>query len=371
MDRCLDRGGCSCGLLGNDDSNILSKGVYGVLNSTEYKVTDYSQQYALQLSLDESTHEIVMSDANIDYNGNGTTVRDLSFAAWGKLLLLTYLSFDKYTGKFIEQVVFSSASDNSVHEWRYKIGEYNCLYHNEDGCVTAEENFTDVTIYVEYVTGFGNFMAARAVYPALYNGAINVEDNKPKIDGVYKSYMMIIPDLYQLIGGMAGSTWLFTVPTYFMVPNGAGGYYIVLFPAGTSLVVDDNNFNFSLIINGETTEYDEGANNNASYLNESFSISNAEVLKNLRYIPNVLRSFGDSSIEPYYAEDVHLITYQVRDSIVESIKSCNMSCEKQTMDEWIGLMQKKKAAKFHICENNITEAARIMFTLTERCKSCK
>ena len=359
---CTDHGNCGCSNLRNDDVNISSKGEYGIFQNEHYLKNNFSKQYALQLDYDENTNEIVMSDERILYTGDGS-VYNIPVENYKKKLLLTYLNFDKYTAKFIEQIVDSHLTNYDINEWRYQIGTSNCFYHNEDGCVTADEDFTNATIFVEYITGLGNYLAAQATWPVKYEKQINIEDNKPLIDGMYKTYFFLIPDLEDVLS-TTGETLSFTNPTFFNINNDAGEEHVLIISNAT--ITKDTN-GYTITTGGTPTLYDFTLDGRAELIAE-YSGSDIDLLKNMRYVPNSLVNSGFP--DSYVGEDAHLVTYQLRDMIVESIKECTIPCENQSYDEWIALMQKKKAAKLHLCDNNITEAVRIMFTLTERCKSC-
>ena len=99
-------------------------------------------------------------------------------------------------------------------------------------------------------------------------------------------------------------------------------------------------------------------------------LSALEIMQNLSNVRNVINGTSANSLDTYLGEDAHLVTYNLRANVIESIDDCNIPCERFSMDTWVALMQKKMAAKNMFCRNNLTEAARIMHTVEERCKNC-
>lgn len=367
-DCCNDNDGCGCSSIRNDDKNIVSKASFGVLTDERYLDIDYSGAYALQVDYDENNHEIVMSDSHINYAGD-TTVYGIPLDNYRKKVMLTYLSFNKYDAQFIEQIVDSQMTASNVNEWRYSLGSSSCFYHNEDGCVVADSDFTNAIIFVEYITSRGNFLAAEATFPVKYSGRVDVEDNRPKFDGLYKSYFFLIPSLEDYL--TATHAYYNMSSKFFFSFLDDNDQEVTLMFGGARVTKTDVGYTVIDYTIGITTTYDLtlGETGRADLIAD-YGIGDRTFFENFASIPNNVNVAAPNYPETYMAEDIHLITYELRDKIVDSIKDCAIPCEKQSYNEWLGLMQKKKAAKIHFCEENVTEAARIMFTLDERCKNC-
>jgi len=367
---CNDNGGCSCSSIRNDDKNIVSKNIYGVLSKDNYLDSDFSREYALEMKYDESVREIILNDNRVDYTGDTDSTEVLT-DNYVKKVLLTYLNYDKFNAKFIEQIVHSELTDSSTHEWRMPLGSFNCYYHNEEGCVSAEPDFTHATVFVEYLTGNGSFVVTRDVYPVRYTKQLNIEDGKPKLDGLYKSYFFLIPKFIETIQNATGNSVVVSHSEFMNIVNSDGENIVLMFSNSVIKLISPNVYLVENSLSGSILIYNLSIPEELENLISAYSIeSDLDMLKNISSVDNDLHIAPYNPMRTIYAEDAHLVTYETRDMIVESIMDCEIPCEKFSFDEWMALSQKKKAARIHFCNENFTETARIMFTLEERCKNC-
>jgi len=367
---CNDNGGCSCSSIRNDDKNIVSKSLYGVLSRFEYLQTEaFSKEYAIELKYNESENKLILNDNRINYDGNSVT--PILVDKYHKKVLMTYLSYDKFNAKFIEQIVMSHLTDSDIHEWGMPIGSFDCFYHNEDDCVIAESDFTHATVFVEYLTGNGGYLATTNHYPIRYERQVNMEDGKPKKDGLYKSYFFMIPDFDIAFNDALNNSIAVPNTEFFIYTDTEGNDHNLKFNNSILTYASSTDFVVENTFTGDIIHYDLTDDEVLlSFLNTYIIDNDMDLLKNLGSLDNMLHLAPYETLRTIYTEDMHLFTYDLRDMIVESILDCEIPCEKFSFDEWMAMMQKKKAAKIHFCNSNITEVVRIMFTLEERCKNC-
>lgn len=372
---CDDNGGCLCDNRNFNGRNIISKRKFGVLTDNGYLDSLYSREYLMQLKYDEGEKCIYISDEHSKVNPPAdTSYLTLDPQFYRKKLIMTYVGFDTDNAQFVEQIVLDKGHETDGI-WKYELSDIECNIHNYncEEAVTGEVD--NMTVIVGYVNDWGILSETQVTYPVVYVRRINLENGKVKLDGIYRTYYFDIPYLSEM----------FTSGTYNNIgtfPKGFIGYFEYVNTEG-ELIQEYRQFNEDTIINytsatitatssANVGNYDMNVNDDKRDFAEIFTtvVSGIDYLKNLGVFRNVINSDSSSLIDGYVAEDVHLITYNLRANIIDSIEGCELPCEKFSYDTWIALMQKKMAASIAFCNNNTQEAARIMSTVEERCKNC-
>jgi len=384
-DDCDENGGCQCNDLRFNAKTVISKAVYGILADSGYleSTTGYSKQYMLQMAYDEKQNKLIMSDLHSQTDppddSSYDTIADLTHK---KLLILTYLGFDKYNARFVEQVLmYGKHNDdgNGNAKWCYSPGTFDCLYHHADNCNTEVTDFTNVTFFLTYQAGSSSYFTSEVTYPIEYINAINMEDGKPFIDGVYKSYYFKIYTFNDIINGLplvfGGSipsgTW-FEIDWLDSNNETVYFYGYLKFPISLSssgpgqLTVTDVStgdiYNYDFNVYPLYQVYENLVNDLFNELTARYALQHYHELPNSHTL--------DVRFNSHVAEEAHLVTWTLREDVVDSINDCEIPCERFSFDTWVALMQKKMSAKDFFCKDNLTEASRILFTTRERCKNC-
>lgn len=374
---CDDNGVCECNDNLINERNISSQRLYGILTDDNYLSNLYPKSYLIQVDYNETDNKIYFSAEHsvVDPPYDPANYYQINSTYYRNKLTVTYLGFDNSTAKFAEQIILDGAhKDNKV--WEYEVGTFNCYHHNTEPCVTELEDYTNLTEYVAYVDGKGFLSFQTLTTPVIYTNRLTYEDGKPRLDGLYKTYYFLFPYLTEILTGLSG-TMVVTKNEmfYFAYIDDDNNTIEEYCYSNNSLSIDYTTSTAVSVVNtddGTTIIYDLTTNQGKIDFKNAYFITmeGFELLKRIQYIPNVLRANTYPSYDVYFGEDAHLITYELRYNIVESIKDCNIPCEKFSFDTWVALKQKKSAASIFFCNESFTETARIMTTLEERCKNC-
>jgi len=367
---CDDNGHCACDDRCLDGKNVMSKRKYGVLTNNGYLDNNYSREYVMQLKYNEANDILYISDEHSKvhppYN---SSLLDLNPSYYRKKLIMTYVGFDIDNGKFIEQIIFDGDHE-SDGIWEYDLTSLPC-HHGDSDC-NETEIYTDITVVVEYVNDLGFNFQTEVTYPLLYQRLINIVDGKVKLDGVYKTYYYDIPYLTEMMSAMPGTSTFMKGSIFYFQYIDEDGNLVEEYRQTTSDIIVDYTTYTNVIVSGGVQYYDlTNITDKRNFVLRYFSeVSAIDYLKNIGTFRNVVNPAGSTVIEGYMAEDAHLITYQLRDAIIDSINNCEVPCEKFSFDTWVALKQKKMAAGVAFCNNNLQETARIMSTVDQRCKNC-
>jgi len=108
---CNDNGVCDCGYDLPNERNISSQRLYGVLTNDNYLSKLYDRDYLMQLFYKEETNQIIFSAEHsvVDPPYDMNTYYNMQSQYYKNKLTVTYLSFDRDTGKFAEQIVLDGA----------------------------------------------------------------------------------------------------------------------------------------------------------------------------------------------------------------------------------------------------------------------
>ena len=382
FDDCDENGACQCNDIRFNAKTVISSAVYGILADPGYleTTTGYSRDYLLQMAYDENQNVFIMSDMHSQTDPPTGAYDTIADASYVRLLLLSYLGWDKYNARFVEQVVmYGTEADQTSNVWYYSPGTFNCLYHNGSGCDDDTVNFSNITIFITYQSGYGTYFTSEATYPIEYSRKINWEDDKPLVDGVYKSYYFKIFNFTTVINGLPtittstidANTWL---AIEYVDVNGDTVYYYGYTNEGLTLTSSGaNQLTVTGISSGNIESYDFSISPNYSvyeaFISDWFTeITALYALQHYQELQNA--TTGHNTYDAYVAEEGHLVTYNLRENVVDSINDCEIPCERFSFDTWVALMQKKMSAKDFFCKDNFTEASRILFTTRERCKNC-
>lgn len=373
LNDCDDNGACVCNNRNINGRNLMSRKVYGVLTDNGYLDNYYSRGYLTQLKYDEMLSKIFISNEHSQvhppYN---TAYLDLDPNIYKNKMILTYLGFDINSAKLLEQIVLDGDhSDTGV--WEYELGSTQCYHGNSPECVVIEDDFTNVVLNVDYLDANGQLIFAQYTAPIVQSYPINVVDGKSKLDGIYKTYYFKVPDLvYLFTHDDFTYTFLKDSYYYFEYLNDAGETIVEYCKLKDDIITDYDTGDVEIEFQGITYNYDLTINQDIiDFKTLCFDvISGIDFLKSIGVIRNVINPDNSGLIDTYIGEDTHLVTYNLRDNILNSIQDCNLPCERFSMDTWVALTQKKMAASEMFCRGNLTEAARIMSTVEERCKNC-
>jgi len=373
---CDESGNCddcySCDYINH--GRLYNKRISGLLTHTRYN-TEHDK-YMLNFVYNESESRIEMTDTALDLV---TDTHPIPYA-YSKFLILTYMSYDPDSGKFYEQIVYSSGINKDIvgadgfESWNYDIEKdpMKCWYHNDE-CVEVEEDFTNATIQIEYIGADGTHLMANKVYPILYSNDVSSESDKKYVDGIYKTYYFMVRDIVQGSASVSVNKgnavrFLNTLGSgtmdYVLIAN--DNYDIVTTPT-TILINGTYSFtasNYTELLTSELFTVVEAEDNNGTV-----TYAPMELLKHISYLAcGELQP--ENVLQQIMAEEMHIVTYELAYEILESIEDCSVPCERFSFDEWMSLRQKHLAANTHFCKGNIMKAALELYTARKRCKNC-
>ena len=321
---CDDNGACKCNNRNFNGRNIISKRKYGVLTDNGYLTNDYSREYLMQLNYDESENCIFISDEHSKVNpAFDTSYLTLNPEFYKKKLLMTYVGFDNENAKFLEQIVLDKGHETDGI-WRYDLSGADCAHSNID-CVaegTVDVDIDSMTVIVGYVNDLGFLSETTTTYPVVYTRNISTLNGVTKLDGVYKTYYFQLADLVAL---------MMTNPSTIVLEEGAIYYFEYLDTDGITTITEyrkikshvDVNYNTitAVTFTGGMSVYNLSLPDDKRnfILDISEEVSVIDYLKNLGTFKNVINADNSLTIDSYVGEDAHLITYNLRDNIIESI----------------------------------------------------
>ena len=371
----------SCDYINN--GRLYNKKIKGLLTHSRY--SDNHPQYMLDFVYDENDPKsIKMNDSALNLDSVNHPIDGSLFS---KFLILTYISFDQDSGKFAEQIVYSSGINKDVvgvdgfENWTYEIqgDPWKCWLHNGE-CIetTVEDDYTNATIIVEYIGDNNTDLTTTQTYPLLWTKRLDSENGSKFVDGVYKSYYFMVRDV---TAGFSGYTIpkgnvvrfkdVFGTDSMDYVLRANEGYNItttsteiVLSKLGTSETLTVDSSNLELLL-GWFTQVEGllGAED------DELIYQPIEMMKSI----NDLRCGEievDSVLQEIIAEEMHIITYELAYEVLKSIEDCSVPCERFSFDEWMGLRQKHLSANTNFCKGNIMKAALDLYTSRKRCKNC-
>ncbi len=233
-------------------------------------------------------------------------------------------------------------------------------------------------VTVDYINDAGFLTQTQVSYPVVAKSLINIYDGKMKLDGIYKTYYFMIPFLTEILTNHSGTTIFNEGDIYYFEYIDDNGVIVkeyrvlnnnitIIYDSTSTITVITATYPLST-----STIYDlsDPARLLAFIDTHTTAVEGIDFLKNLGTFKNIKRADSYTLFEGAFGEDAHLVTYDLRDEIIDSITDCEYPCEKFSTDKWAGLMQKKMAASVAFCNNNLQQAARIMGTVEKRCKGC-